>query len=289
MTKFAILLSTAAAVALSAAAAEAEPHYDSAETRAEIEAMVEAHGGAERWFALPSVGFTATMYLASLPLSEERTLINNWRHYRVTIDPETSEAYVELGLYDVDGIYAAVTRDRWWRQPGTIFDVQFQDGPAQLAWYHYGMMALPFLTQVDGTNIARREDEVLPGVNGGAPLRFYRMTYEPEGREHGGYTDILIDPDTNLITAWRNGSWYPILPGDILPDLPASPAAPLRIVDRHQEVGGFVLPLSYRSGPPQGDPVGMHLIHDIAIQGEFDRRKLMPPDNAEIVFDRSAQ
>ena len=266
----------------------AATQYDSDETRELIEAMVAAHGGAERWFAAPSIKFTATMYLASLPLSEERTLINNWRHYHVTIDPDTSEAYIDMGLDQSDEIYAAATRERYWRLPGIQFDVQYQDGPFQLAWYHYGMMALPFLSQQDSAIIERQEDVVLPGVSGGEPLMAFRMRFEPVGRTIGGSITIMVDPDTNLIMAWRNGAWVPDLPGGVLPDeLAAPPGGPLRIVDRHQVVDGFVLPLSYRSGPPDGDPAGMHLIHEVSVDQPFDRRKLAPPPGAEIVFERS--
>ncbi len=77
------------------------PTYANDETRETAARMLAAHGGIEAWEATGSFAFTANMYLASVPLSGdgfERTHHDNWRHYRVTIEPATSRGTVELPL-----------------------------------------------------------------------------------------------------------------------------------------------------------------------------------------------
>lgn len=283
------LAAAAALLCLSAITpANAAPAYDDSDTRQIVEEMVEAHGGADRFFAAKSFKFTIAMYLYTLGINEKRTSYDNWRHYTVTVDPDTSRAYVDVPLENLDGPEAAVTRDQYWRTDYQ-FDKPFQEGPHMLAWFHYSMIALPFLTQVDGVKLVQIEDSSLPNSDKTYPT--IHMTFEPgEDRTMPGFMDLIIDPDTHLLAGWGQGTPIALLPGDILPPevfaLPGG-ARFLRVVDKHQTVDGLVIPAGYYSNRPDGSLAGSHILLSASFSEKFDEKKLKKPKGARVVHDRN--
>ena len=234
-----------------ATSAVAQPVYDNDDTRRIVEAMAAAHGGAERFFEAPSFKFSIAMYLYTLGINEDRSSYDNWRYYTVTIDPDTSRAYVEIPHENLDGPEAAVTRDQYWRADYQ-FDPAFQEGPHILAWFHYSMIALPFLTQIDGAELSRIEDSSLPNSEKTYPT--VRMRFSPgSGKSMEGFMDLIIDPDTHLLAGWGQGTPIALLPGDILPpEVPALPGGArfLRVVDKYQTIDGITIPIGYYFKPP---------------------------------------
>ena len=283
------LAAAAAALCLGALApAIAAPAYDNGETRELVEEMVAAHGGADRFFAARSFKFSIAMYLYTLGINEKRTSYDNWRYYTVTVDPDTSRAYIDVPHENMDGPEAAVTRDQYWRTDYQ-FDKPFQEGPHMLAWFHYSMIALPFLSQVDGVTMARVEDSTLPYSEKSYPT--VRMSFDPgEGKVMEGFMDLIIDPDTHLLAGWGQGSPLALLPGDILPpEMPTLPgrARFVRIVDKHQTVDGLVIPIGYYSNRPDGTLAGSHIVLDASFDEKFDERQLKMPEGARLVHDRN--
>ncbi len=278
-------LIAAAIVTSTLAAAEAAPRYVDKDARATVRQMVKAHGGYETWSEAPSVHLELAMYLAILPPAEGRTPKDNWRYYEVTVEPISSKTLVEVPWENTDGYEAGLTRESYWIRPLT-FDPTFQEPTAMLAWYHYGMINLPFLTQSDTSVL-----ETTAGIENpltGKALKGVRMTFEPgEGRKHEGVIDLYIDPDTNLLAAWRLSTMYAALPGDVLPDeVPVPPGAPLRIVENYQTYDGVVLPQAYASLTPDGKAAGTHVILSASFTQPFPHDALTPPDDARIVFSR---
>ena len=267
--------------------ASAAPAYDSGQTKQLIEQMADAHGGAENFFNEEAFKFTIAMYLYTLGINENRTSYDNWRQYTVTVDPDTSRAFIDIPHENLEGPEAAVTPDIYWRTDYK-FDPAFQEGPQALAWFHYSMIALPFLTQVDGVSMSRIEDSTLPNHDKTYPT--VRMTFSPGGdKVMEGFMDLIIDPDTFLLAGWGQGSPVPLLPGDILP--PFVPALPggarfLRVTDKYQTVKGFVLPIGYYSNRPDGALAGSHILLSTSFEDEFNEKALHMPDDATIIHER---
>lgn len=275
------------AVALSAvlissafSSAYAAPTYDNKATKTVVEKWVDAHGGVDAWMNAPSMSFTLSMYLGSLPVGGEtkRTYFDNWRYYSVTMEPSTSRGYVDVPMEPIDGPEAGFDGASAWAQNYTFeSNPNFRDGPMQLLWCHYGMISLPFVSQLDGVSISTLEPERLEMFD--KEFIVIRMTYE--SIEKPGVYDIFIDPDTNLMRAWRHTAFFPLLPGDIKIDAMfgdgASPGI-LRLVDEYLTVDGLTIPRSYTSIGPDGKTVtGAHLVVDASFSKPFDAQQAAIP------------
>lgn len=265
--------------------ASAAPSYDDAQTKRIVSEMVAAHGGYGNWRDAPSVKLDIAMYLLVLPPAEGRTVKDSWRYYTVTVDPDTSQTLVDIPWEASPGPEVGLSAERYWSRPMT-FDPTYQEPPQMLGWYHYAMINLPFLTQVDGVSIAQEDAITHPYTEKSLPG--FRMSFDPgPGKTHAGDVLFYIDPDTSLLTAWRFESFFPLLPGGVLPDAaPAAPASPLRIVEAHAVYDGFTLPQAYTTLMPDGNAAGTHVILDADFNGAFPVEQLIPPEDAQIVFER---
>ena len=273
-------------LAFHAVAAAETPGYSDQSTREAVEKMVAAHGGADRFFAAPSFRFSIAMYLYTLGINEERTSYDNWRYYTVTVDPDTSRAYVDVPHENLPGPEAGVTADEYWRTT-YAFDPPFQEGPQTLAWFHYGILALPFLTQVEGVVLTSIEPGSLP--NSAKVFPAIRMTFEPGGgKSMAGFIDLFIDPDTYLLAGWSQGSAFPLLPGDVLPpEVAATRNRMLRVVDAYHDIDGLIIPKGYYSNRPDGVLAGSHIILEASFDAPFDESQLMRPDGGRTVYERA--
>lgn len=244
-----------------------------------------AHGGYERWIDAPSVRLDIAMYLLVLPPAKGRTPQDNWRYYSVVVDPDTSETLVDVPWEAGDGPEVGLTKNLYWARPMT-FDPTFQDSAAMLGWYHYAMINLPFLTQIDGVSI-EPADNIEHPLDGRA-LTGFRMTFDPgPGKIHAGDVEFYIDPQTNLMAAWRFHTRFPMLPGDILPDeAPGVPGSPLRVVETHADYDGFIIPRAYAAFDKGGNAIGTHVVLDADFEAAFPKDALTPPEDAITVFER---
>ncbi len=278
-------LIAAAVLTTSFCVAEAAPRYVDKDARETVKQMVKSHGGYDAWVEAPSARLELAMYLAILPPAEGRTPMDNWRYYEVTVEPKTSKTLVEVPWENTEGYEAGLTKDAYWVRPLT-FDPSFQEPVTMLAWYHYGMINLPFLSQSD-TAVLETTDGIENPLTGKV-LKGIRMTFEPgDGRKHEGAIDLYIDPETNLLAAWRLGTMYAALPGDVLPDeVPVPPGAPLRIVENYQTYDGIVLPQAYASMTPDGNAAGTHVIMSASFTEPFPHDSLRKPDDGRVVFSR---
>lgn len=269
-----------------AGAAAQGPTYVSDEAREVVEAMVEAHGGLQRWLGAPSFTYTANMYLSSLDVWGEtgRTHYDNWRYYRVTVEPRTSRAYVELPLEDAGGPRAGFDGRAVWRLPYD-FDPAYRDGPFQLLFFHYGFVALPWLTQMEGSVLEYVGEKTFPGDS--RRLLHVRMTFAPRGKTHAGHIDLYVDPGSDRLAGWGGTGSFPLLPGDVLPaEVPAGPGGVVRLVDAWAEVDGIVVPRAYVSVGFQDERYrvfGTHLVIDPTLSEPFREAWARPPEGAEVV------
>ena len=275
-------------VAASLGVADARPTYDNTDTQALTEAMVEAHGGQGAWLETPSFNYKYVMYLASLPVPGEsgRRYFDNWRLYEATLEPRTSRGYLSLPLEESVGPHAGFDGERLWSRPYS-FDPSFQDSPFMLMYFHYSMIALPWMTQMDGVVLEDRGTGNLPSLD--IEFRVVRMSFSPAGKTHGGHYDLYIDPQTNRLAGWIQTTRVPILPGDALPaevegrDGPGNIA---RIVDQYAELDGKLIPIAYSSLATDGSDrlFGIHLLIEPSFGDAIDVSMLEPPEDAEIIY-----
>ncbi len=270
------LSATALAVATSPAALAA-PVYESDEAREVVEAMLDAHGGAEAWLEAPAITARFVMWLDSLPVTDERAHYNNWRSYTTQWEPATNRAWANLDaamLNDV-GDTAAHEADagfdgeNFWRGD-FAFDDDFQDPTFFLTYFHMGMIALPALTQVDGAILSYQGRAELP-YEGGDYDRV-TLSYDGETADRTGSFDLYVDPETRLLKGWRHGTTIPALPGDdpIPSDVSDNgPRQTIRIIHRYQTVDGRTLAAAYSTIPPNGEVGGVHLVLDVDFDGPF--------------------
>ena len=268
--------------------ADAQPNYDYAETQSLIEAMVDAHGGYEMWLEAPSFNYKYVMYLASLPVPGEdgRRYFDNWRVYEAVLEPRTSRGYLSLPLEESAGPHAGFDGERIWRR-SYDFDPSFQDSPFQLLYYHYAMISLPYLTQLDGVVLENRGTGKLPSLD--VVFRVVRMSFSPASKTHGGHYDLYIDPQTNRLAGWIQTTRVPIMPGNFLPaEVEGSdgPGNIARVVDRYAELDGMVVPIAYSSFSTDGSDrlFGIHLLIEASFGDAIDVSMLELPEDGEVVY-----
>lgn len=277
-----------AAVALAAALIPTSfAGYDSPETREVIDKMVQSHGGAKKWAKAPSFNFTVAMYLASLPVGDERTYFDNWRYYEVTIDPDTSRGFVELPFEERRQPNIAFDGTNIW-MVDYDFDPNFKDGPFQLLYYHYSLINLPWMSQVDGVDLKRKDPGMVPGFD--KQYLVVNMSFNPQDKTHAGSYDLYIDPDTYLLRGVHHNAMFPILPGGVLPaEVDGMRSSMWRITEAYAEVGGMTIPRSYNTIRVSGDDtqlMGSHVVLDASFDQNFDMKKLDQPANARVVYTR---
>ena len=246
-----------------------------------LQRMSQAHGGKDNWLAAPAVRLQLTMHLFSLKPTEERNWSDSWRHYDVVVDPDTSMAYVDLPHEKLDGYEAGFDGKKLWRTQYQ-FDPSFQDPAFLLSWYHYAMAALPFIANAEGATAEYLGASELPYHE--RPHHKVRVDYT--SRDWPGEMVLYIDAENFRLRAWEQGTMFPPLPGEPIPDIMLPPASPLRVVDHYQEVGGFVLPRAYVSYNRAFDPTGFHFIPDAEILDKFERKNARPPEGAMVSFER---
>lgn len=263
------------------------PAYADAEARTLIAGMLEAHGGMEPWLRARGFRYTATMHLTVLPPVEGRTWGDSWRVYTVTLDPRTSRGYVELPMEEGSEPSAGWNGTTLWRRPYR-FDPPFQDDAFQLLYFHYSMLVLPWLTQVDGTVLRTVTPDSLPGYP--ALHDVVEMTFQPRGAVHEGKYLLYLDRDTHRLRGWTQTTMVPRLPGTVIPDsLPSGFRPSTRVVDSWVSVGGLLIPETYVTvrrlpdGTPQLNAV--HLVRDPAVV-EPNAARWAPPSDAMVRFRR---
>lgn len=233
-----------------------------------VKKMVKAHGGLEKWLNAPTVSFTHTSYLFLPPDEEGRTYYDNWRHFQVTVEPQTSRGYVLLPLENFARI--AVAHGTLWSQ-GYDRKKKYKSSPLVVMYYQYSFINLPWLTQMPGVNLEYMGVKSLPQDT--KSYHTVKMTFAPEsGREHPGYYILFIDPETFLLKGTRHTAILPILPGGATDlDIPVFPQPYYRLFDSHINTSGLIVPASYQSYSTDGKVLlSIHLITNPSFEEPFN-------------------
>jgi hypothetical protein len=251
----------------------AQPEYASEKTKAVIEAMVEAHGGIEKWRAIPAISFDAIMHNNYHGKTELA-----WWVARESIDQKTKKVHQDWYLDEAE---IAFDGDQVWSK-----NWRKSNPPTAMLYFFYYFMNLPFITQDDNSILSEPSEFEWPG-HGGKTYHEVKMTFKekPEiGKGALDYFVLYIDKDTHLLVGYQ----YAISNKAFLKALGQPPERELfgplwRIITKNQTVNGMVFPAAFRTMPEADERiVGNHIITHLDVTTPFDEAKVIMPDGAVI-------
>ena len=267
--RFTITLLTALFLASHASAG---PTYGNDETKRVIEAMVEAHGGIERWRAAPSIRFDNVMHNNYHGKKEFA-----WWVSHEVIDQKTRQAWQYWTMDDTtigfDG--KDVWSENWNRANPSPFMVHF----------FYYFVNLPWLTQDDGVSLSEVSRYEWPLFD--KPLYEIKMTFDEApsvGKSAKDFFVLYIDPDSYRLVGYQYANGYqPLL--DIM-NMPEGKEVfgPLwRLITRFEEVDGLLFPSAFRTMPEADERVvGNHVILNIDVSTPFEYDRAKRPEKSKL-------
>ena len=246
------------------------PDYATEETRQVIEAMVEAHGGLDRWRDAPAIRFDNVMH-------------NNF-HQENEFAWWVAHEVIEQGgrrawqAWPMDDARIGFDGDKVW-------SVNWQRGnpSAHMVHFFYYFVNLPWLTQDDGVNLSSVTRFKWPGTE--KSLYEIRMTFDKApgiGKSGNDYYVLYIDPDTHRLVGYQYAAGYrPLLEVMNLPEDREVFGPMWRTITRYEEVDGLLFPAAFRTSPePGGRIAGNHVILNIDISSPFEEARAEQPANA---------
>ncbi len=252
----------------------AEPDYSSAESKRVIEAMVDAHGGIDRWRAAPSIRFDDIMH-------------NNyhqpenfaWWAAHEVIDQKTRQVWQNWPMDD-----AMIGYDGQ-----QVWSTNWEKGnpSASMVHFFYYFVNLVWLTQDDGVLLSEVRRFDWPGL--GDSLYEIEMRFDSApgvGKSGNGYFVLYIDPETYRLVGYQYANGYkPLLAVMNMPEGKEVFGPLWRHITRYEEVGGLLFPTAFRTMPgPDERIVGNHLILNIDISQPFEYERAKAPQ-AAVIFD----
>ena len=253
----------------------ATPKYASEESQRVIEAMLEAHGGLERWQAAPAISFDNVMYNTYA----EKTSFAWWVAHEV-IDQKTRRAYqtwpMDNARIGYDG--KEVWSENWKRGNPPTFMVPL----------FYYFVNLPWLTQDDGVMLSDPQPFIWPGLE--KEVLEVKMEFEQAptvGKTANDYYVLYIDPESYRLVGYQYANGYrPLLDVMGLPPERKIFGPLWRVITRYAEVDGLLFPSAFRTMPEADERiVGNHIILNIDISTPFDASQSQKPE-AGVIDDR---
>ena len=250
--------------------AAAGPHYENDETRRIIEAMVDSHGGIDRWRATPAIRFDDIMHN---PFASKDEFA--WWVAHEVIDQKTRQVWQDWPMDDArigfDG--TQVWSENW----------EKGNPSASMVHFFYYFVNLPWITQDDGVILSEPARYAWPGIEN--ELYEIRMTFEDApavGKSAKDYYVLYVDPQSYRLVGYQYGNGYKPLTD--LMNLPEGKEVfgPLwRQITRYEEVGGLLFPTAFHTMPEaDGRIVGNHLILNVDVTTPFEYDKSSMPESA---------
>jgi hypothetical protein len=248
----------------------AAPDYASDETKRVIEAMVEAHGGIDRWRAAPSIRFDNVFHNNYAGKGEFA-----WWIVHEVIDQKTRRAWQDWPMDDsrigFDG--KTVWSTNWTHGNPSAFMVHF----------FYYFVNLPWLTQDDGVQLSAATRFNWPGTE----EEFYeiRMTFDAApsvGKSAKDFYVLYIHPETYRLFGYQYGSGYgPLLDLMNMPEGKETFGPMWRLITRYEEVDGLLFPTAFHTMPEADERiVGDHVILNIDVSMPFETEKSVQPEQS---------
>ena len=255
--------------------AAAGPEYATDETQEVIEAMVNAHGGIQRWRAAPSIRFDDIMYMPF----HDREQFAWWAAHEV-IDQKTRQVWQNWPMDD-----AMIGYDG-----KQVWSTNWNKGnpSASMVHFFYYFVNLIWITQDD--DVILSEVTRFDWPNLGDDLYRVEMRFEDApgiGKSYKDFYVLFIDPETYRLVAYQYANGYqPLLDVMNMPEGKEVFGPMWRQITRYEEVGGLLFPSAFRTMPgPDEKIVGNHLIMNIDISQPFEYEHAAAPDDA-VIYDR---
>ena len=249
------------------------PQYASSESQRVIEAMVEAHGGLERWRSIPAIRFDNVMHNNYHGKNEFA-----WWVAHEVIDQQTRKVWQEWPMDDARIGYDGkdVWSVNWNRGNPSAFMVHF----------FYYFVNLPWLTQDDGVQLSEVSRFKWPGID--EELYEVRMTFDGAptvGKSGNDFYVLYIHPENYRLVGYQYGSGYgPLVELMNMPEGQDVFGPLWRLITRYEEVDGLLFPSAFRTMPEADERiVGNHVILNIDVSSPFEAEKAERPTGA-IVF-----
>jgi hypothetical protein len=250
----------------------AGPSYASDETRRVIEGMVDAHGGIERWRAVPSIRFDDLMHMEG----HETGQFGWWVAHEV-IDQKTRQVWQDWPMENAQiGFDGEEVWSRNWQQGNPT---------AMMVHFFYYFVNLPWLTQDDGVILSEVEMSTWDGIDG----ELYKVTMTFDGAPTVGKSAqdsfvLYIDPASYRLVSYQYGTGFgPFI--ELIGRPKGSVFGPMwRLITHYEEVEGLLFPSAFRTMPePNGRIIGDHIIMNIDVSKPFEKEKARKPADA-VVF-----
>jgi hypothetical protein len=230
----------------------AGPKYASDESRRVIEAMLDAHGGIDRWRAIPAISFTDVMH-------DEYHERGGWAWWVASIGYDGTDVWSE----------------NWQRG----------NPPALMVHFFYYFVNLPWITQDDGILLSEPVEFNWPGTD--TPLIEVKMEYSSRpapGKSANGYFVLYIDPESYRLVGYQYANGYrPLLDAFGFPPEQKLFGPLWRKITAYEEVGGLLFPTAFHTMPEAGERiVGDHLILNIDITTPFDEARAQIPEGGVV-------
>ena len=229
------------------------------EALALVDAMIEAHGGMERWANAPTVSFTDE-FRPGEATSGPRT--------RVTVEQGPRRAYLDVLGSDMR---VAWDGERAWSENWAM-----PMPPRFLALLDYYFLNLPWLASDPGVNLSEVSEGQIPGDP--TEYRTVKMTFDPgTGDTPDDYYVLYVDPETDRLKATE----YIVTYRAVLGEGEESTTPHLLVYDEWTEVGGLTVPTHYTIY--EGDAVyATNQIRDWSFTEPFDASRMEMPEGAVV-------
>ena len=255
--------------------AAAGPEYATDETQEVIEAMVNAHGGIQRWRAAPSIRFDDIMYMPF----HDREQFAWWAAHEV-IDQKTRQVWQNWPMDD-----AMIGYDG-----KQVWSTNWNKGnpSASMVHFFYYFVNLIWITQDD--DVILSEVTRFDWPNLGDDLYRVEMRFEDApgiGKSYKDFYVLFIDPESYRLVAYEYANGYqPLLDVMNMPEGKEVFGPMWRQITRYEEVDGLLFPSAFRTMPgPDEKIVGNHLIMNIDISQPFEYERAAVPEDA-VIYDR---
>ena len=248
---------------LGTSAAAGSPHYASDDSRKLIEAMIEAHGGLERWQHATTISFDNLMH-NNLAGKQELA----WWYAHEIIDQETRQVAQE---WPFDNARLGFDGENVWTE-----NWNRGNPPEMMTHFFYYFVNLPWLTQDKGVQLGDPKTFTWPGL--GLELLEVEMGFNSApafGKTADDYFVLYIDPGSKRLVGYQYAMGNPDLLRMMGVPKDRKVFGPMwRMITRYTEVDGLLFPSAFRTSPePDGRIVGNHAILNIRTNVPFDEAK----------------
>lgn len=234
-----------------------------ADALALVDAMIEAHGGMERWADAPSVSFTDEFRQGEA--TEGQAM-------RVTVEQGPRRAYIDVVGTDMR---MAWDGERAWSENWAL-----PMPPRFVALLDYYFLNLPWLARDPGVNLSEVGRATIPGDP--TEYRTVTMTFDPgTGDTPDDHYVLYVDPETDRLAATE----YVVTYRALLPEGETSTPPHLLVYDEWTTADGLTVPTHYTIY--EGEAVyASNQIRDWSFSRPFDASRLEMPEGAVVDTSR---